>query len=143
MEHTEKVEKIERIKKIENMGKITIPCEIYSSKNSKRIVKNKAGKLFLVKSKQALLGDKEIKPYMIYFRDIFLEMTNTKPPPLVVRFKFYRRTRGRFDYINILQSLADNMVKYGWLRDDCADEFLPIFEQYEVDNLFPRIEISI
>jgi hypothetical protein len=125
------------------MDKIILPCDVFSSKNSKRIVKNKAGRLFLIKSKQALEGDKEIAPYMILNRDIFKEMTANKKPPLTVHFKFFRKTKRRFDYINILQSLADNMVKHGWLRDDCADEFLPVFELYDVDKLYPRVEIWV
>ena len=45
--------------------------------------------------------------------------------------------------MNIFQGLADMMVKCGWMPDDNADEFLPVFLGYEVDKNNPRVEIFV
>jgi Holliday junction resolvase RusA-like endonuclease len=63
--------------------------------------------------------------------------------PLRVQFTIYRKNKQRFDYVNIIQSLADQMVKAGYLQDDSADYFIPVFEPYEVDGKNPRTEITI
>ena len=55
----------------------------------------------------------------------------------------YRKTRRRFDYINIVQNLLDCMVKVGILPDDDSNHVIPAFEPYGVDKENPRVEISI
>lgn len=63
--------------------------------------------------------------------------------PLKISFKIYRKTHRRFDYINIIQGLCDEMVRAGWLEDDDADNLIPVFEPYEVDKNNPRVEITV
>jgi Holliday junction resolvase RusA-like endonuclease len=63
--------------------------------------------------------------------------------PLYVEFKFYRKSRHKFDLINIAQAVQDAMVNYDWIDDDNADELIPVFAIYQYDNKNPRVEIKI
>jgi Holliday junction resolvase RusA-like endonuclease len=124
---------------------ITLYGELYSSKNSRQVV-NMRGRTLVLKSKQCQRGEKEFAPQMEELRDAFIsecesQLENRKP--LKIAFKIYRKTRRRFDYVNIIQSLLDLMVKHNWIIDDNADEILPVFREYEVDKYNPRVEISI
>lgn len=124
---------------------ITLYGELYSSKNSRQVV-NIRGRTIVLKSKQCQRGEKEFAPQMEELRDAFVsecesQLENRKP--LKIAFKIYRKTRRRFDYVNIIQSLLDLMVKHNWIIDDNADEILPVFREYEVDKDNPRVEISI
>lgn len=124
---------------------ITLYGELYSSKNSRQVV-NIRGRTLVLKSKQCQRGEKEFAPQMEELRDAFIsecesQLENRKP--LKIAFKIYRKTRRRFDYVNIIQSLLDLMVKHNWIIDDNADEILPVFREYEVDKDNPRVEISI
>lgn len=124
---------------------IVLYGELYSSKNSRQVV-NMRGRTLVLKSKQCQRGEKEFAPQMEELRDAFIsecesQLENRKP--LKIAFKIYRKTRRRFDYVNIIQSLLDLMVKHHWIEDDNADEILPVFREYEVDKYNPRVEISI
>ena len=124
---------------------ITLYGELYSSKNSRQVV-NMRGRTLVLKSKQCQRGEKEFAPQMEELRDTFIsecesQLENRKP--LKIAFKIYRKTKRRFDYVNIIQSLLDLMVKHNWIIDDNADEILPVFWEYEVDKYNPRVEISI
>ena len=121
---------------------ITIYGELYSSKNSKRIVKF-GNKMALISSKQYMASVKPIEQQLALNRSNWLRMINGLPRPLKIVFKIYRKTHRRFDYVNIIQGLQDLMVKCGWLEDDNADILLPVFLEYEVDKNNPRVEISI
>lgn len=122
--------------------KITIYGELYSSKNSKRIVKF-GNRLALIASEQYLNSVKPIEQQLVLNRGKWLSEVKDLPKPLEVSFKIYRKTHRKFDYLNIFQGLADMMVKCGWMPDDNADEFLPVFLGYEVDKNNPRVEIFV
>lgn len=121
---------------------IVIFGELYSSKNSKRIVRF-GDKMALISSKAYLSSVKPIEQQLVLNRYKWLKEIENVPKPLKIAFKIYRRTHRRADYTNLLQGLADLMVKCGWLIDDNMDEFLPVFIPYEVDKNNPRVEISI
>ena len=121
---------------------IVIYGELYSSKNSKRIVKF-GNRIALISSKQNLESVKPIEQQLILNRKKWFEMINGYKKPLKISFKIYRKTHRKFDYLNIIQGLQDLMVKCGWLIDDNADEIIPVFEPYEVDKINPRVEIFI
>lgn len=120
----------------------TIYGELYSSKNSKRIVRF-GEKTALISSKQYLASIKPIEQQLVLNRGKWLREIGPHPRPLKIVFKVYRKTKRRFDYLNIFQGLCDLMVKCGWLEDDNADELIPVFEPYEVDKNNPRVEISV
>ena len=121
---------------------ITIYGELYSLKNSKRIVKF-GKKMALIASKQYMASVKPIEQQLVLNKRNWIEMVKFFPSPLKVVFKIYRKTHRKFDYVNIIQGLQDLMVKCGWLPDDNADEIIPVFEPYEVDKNNPRVEIFI
>ena len=121
---------------------ITIYGELYSSKNSKRIVKF-GNKMALIASKQYMASVKPIEQQLVLNRGKWLRMAEGYEKPLKVVFKIYRKTHRKFDYVNIIQGLQDLMVKCGWLPDDNADEIIPVFEPYDVDKDNPRVEIFI
>ena len=121
---------------------ITIYGELYSSKNSKRIVKF-GDKMALISSKQYMASVKPIEQQLVLNRSKWLREIGPLPKPLKIVFKVYRKTKRRFDYLNIFQGLCDLMVKCGWLEDDNAEELIPVFEPYEVDKNNPRVEISV
>lgn len=121
---------------------ITIYGELYSSKNSKRIVKF-GNKMALIASKQYMASVKPIEQQLVLNKGKWLRMAEGYEKPLKVVFKIYRKTHRKFDYVNIIQGLQDLMVKCGWLPDDNADEIIPVFQPYDVDKNDPRVEIFI
>lgn len=121
---------------------IVIYGELYSSKNSKRIVKF-GNRPALIASSQYLKSIKPIEQQLILNRCKWLEMIKNTNKPFKIVFKIYRKTHRKFDYLNIVQGLQDLMVKCGWLSDDNADEIIPYFEPYEVDKTNPRTVIKI
>lgn len=123
---------------------ITIEGELYSSKNSRQILFNKAtGRPFVSKSKVAKADEKSLCFKLLAQKQKFLSELKGKILPYKVVFKIYRQTHRKFDYINIIQNLCDCMVQVGILEDDCADIIIPEFEPYEVDKTNPRVEITI
>ena len=118
---------------------ITVPFELYSSKNSKRILFNKAtGRSFVAKSKQSEQNEKDLISFLSLMRGQFAGMIKGKETPYRLHFKIYRQTKRRFDYVNIVQGILDSLVKSGLLEDDNADILIPVFEPYEVDKNNPR-----
>lgn len=117
--------------------------ELYSSKNSKQIFRKKNGQFFIAKSNAVLSTEKALIQQLVYKRQEFKNIAQGAEYPLKIRFKIYRKTHRRFDYVNIIQESLDCMVKAGWFPDDDADHIIPIFEPYEVDKNNPRVEIFV
>lgn len=76
-------------------------------------------------------------------RRAFQKMIKGKSFPLNMRFMIYRRTHGRFDYLNIVQGLVDATVRAGLIPDDDAKHLIPSFLPYEKDSKNPRTIIEI
>lgn len=123
---------------------ITIYGELYSSKNSRQIYFNKyTGRRYVVKSEAAQADEVELINKLTCVKVDFKKALRGKLKPYHIKFKIYRQTKRRFDYINIIQNLQDCMVKAGLLDDDNANEILPVFDEYSVDSIKPRVEIEI
>jgi Holliday junction resolvase RusA-like endonuclease len=132
---------------------ITIKGELFSAKNSMQIIPNRSRKpndrgrsarpYFLVKSRAAKEAEGPIEAQLLQHRNTWRAMTQGASLPLALRFKIYRKTRRRFDYVNCVQSLLDCMTRMKWIEDDDADHVIPIFDQYEVDPANPRVVITI
>lgn len=123
---------------------IELPIELYSSKNHKQIFyKKNTKKPFISKSNIAMKSQDDIMKILPLYRRQFVKMLKGKEKPYHIWFKIYRKTKGRFDYVNIIQLLLDCMVKDNWLDDDNANEIIPVFEPYEVDNKNPRVIIGV
>lgn len=86
---------------------------------------------------------KKSKSEWINKKEEFLKGLEGLPKPYYIEFTFIRKTRHKFDYINIAQAVQDQMTHYGWLSDDNADEMKPYFGDYKYDKLNPGVIIRI
>lgn len=125
---------------------IRITGEIHSSKNSRQIFRNrKTNRPYVSKSKSAK-NDESLLAYQ--FADAgnradWLAMIAGRPFPLLVFFRFHRETKARWDFANLVQGVADAMVKAEYLPDDSVDYFIPVYGGHEVDRNFPGVEIWV
>ena len=96
---------------------------VCSSKNSRMITKNKrviASRL--CKEYRQVMGK--------VFQDNLKEWEKQKPKdnePIYVGFYFYRDSRRKWDFVNIVQIIADMMQDYLYLSDDDTKHFIPIY----------------
>lgn len=63
--------------------------------------------------------------------------------PYRVAITFHRGTRHLFDLNNACQILSDLMVKHGWIEDDNADVFVPVYQPYVYDKENPGVRIKV
>lgn len=121
---------------------ITIYGELYSSKNSKRIVYF-GNKPALISSKAYLSSIKPIERQLILNKYKWLKEIENASKPLKIGFFLYRKTKRAFDWLNIGQGISDLMVKCGWLEDDNVNEYIPVFCGWDIDKNNPRTEIFL
>ena len=117
---------------------IFISVNVPSSKNGKRWT----GK-YLIHSKTTMRYIKDSKGEYLEHTYPFKEFIKRFDTPYVIHFKFYRKSRRKFDYVNPLQTVQDLMVKYQWLEDDSSDHLLPMFDTYEYNKEEPGVLITI
>lgn len=127
------------------MGQLVILGELYSTKNSRQIYKAGNGRTFVTKS---LKSKEQEMSFALQLnnpvnREIWSRMVSGKQLPIKLAFKIFRRTKSRFDYLNIVQGLTDAMTKAGYIPDDDSRSMIPVFEQAEVDKYMPRTELSV
>lgn len=115
-----------------------IPGNVPSSKNSRQWT----GKFFIA-SKTTQKYRKDSEQHWIAARDSFLESVKDLPKPYHIAFEFIRGSKHKFDYINPLQTVQDEMVKYGWIEDDNADILLPMVLPYKYDKEKPGVIIHV
>lgn len=121
---------------------ITIYGELYSSKNSKRIVRF-GDKMALIPSKAYMGSVKPIEQQLVLNRYKWLKEIENCSKPLKIGFYIYRKTKRAWDWNNINQGISDLLVRCGWLQDDNVYEYIPVFLGWEVDKNNPRVEISV
>lgn len=116
-----------------------IPHNVPSSKNGRRWT----GKYFIA-SKTVMKYRKLTKESYESFKDEFVKEFSKYKQPVKVEFTFSRGTKHKFDYINPLQTVQDDMVEHGWIEDDNADIIIPVVHKYvySKDNPGVLIEIS-
>lgn len=117
---------------------IFIPFNTPSSKNSKQWT----GK-FLTSSKNTHLWRKQTEPFWKSFKTDFLNQLKGLSKPYDIEFTFIRKSKHKFDYINPLQTVLDEMTKHGWIDDDNADEIKPFFGDYRYDKINPGVIIRV
>lgn len=131
-----------KFKKDTPLDYVFIPGNVPSSKNSRRWT----GKYF-IGSKQTMRYYKETKGYWLQNKKNFLKLLkgsdSQNSKPYKISFKFVRKSKHKFDYLNPAQTVQDQMVKYGWIVDDNAHEMIPIFEEFEYDKNNPGVYISV
>jgi len=115
---------------------IFIPGNVPSSKNSKTWT----GK-FLISSPTTQRYKKATEHYFMVHKMSFRKLFGNKKP-MNVGLYFIRDSKRRFDYINACQIVADLMVKYGWVEDDSADFFVPVFLGYHTDKKQAGVKIK-
>jgi Holliday junction resolvase RusA-like endonuclease len=115
-----------------------IPGNVPSSKNSRVYT----GRFFVTSKATKTYKKASLADYTVFGKE-FRKATESLPKPLTVSFKFIRKSKHRFDYVNPLQTVQDFMVDAGWLDDDNADELLPVFEPYEYDKENPGVVIKL
>lgn len=111
-----------------------------SFKNSKQYVGN--GRLIMSKTVQ-----KYLKEYEYQWKTIPYDFANENYP-LLVGLHFVRGTKHKFDFHNMVQGVADLMVKHGWIKDDSMDYFIPVVlklngEFYSYNKEKPGVIIKI
>jgi hypothetical protein len=119
-------------------NEIFIPGNVPSSKNTKQWT----GK-YLVWSKVAQKYVKDTEYFWKQNKELFYIAIRNKSNPLQISFKFIRKSKHKFDYVNPLQTILDLMVRYDWIEDDNADIILPVFEPYEYNKDNPGVIIKI
>lgn len=116
-----------------------------SSKNSKQITKN--GKI--IPSKLTRDYVEWALPLLIEQKEKWKVLTANLQPPIKVGFKLFRDSKRKYDFINIIQVLADLMVKAGYIEDDDTKNFIPFYLGEDVVDdkelagvyIFPMITI--
>jgi hypothetical protein len=123
------------------MKEFFIPGNVPSSKNGKQWT----GK-YLIWSEASKRYVKDTEYYWKSLSNSFEQEYFWKQNglnPIKVSFKFIRKSKHKFDYVNPLQTILDLMVRYKWIPDDNADIVLPVFEPYEYNKNNPGVIIKI
>lgn len=110
-----------------------IPHNTPSSKNSKRWT----GKM-LISSKTTMNWKTLTKEHWVDNRDLFRESIKNKEKPLKIGFHFVRNSLRKYDWINPLQTIQDEMVKNGWIEDDNIFELIPF--PYKRNNEYTTLD---
>ncbi len=107
---------------------IFIPGNVPSLKNSKQMfINRKTGKPFPSSSDYVKNYVKNSGVFYQSAQKQFIELTKHLKMPLNIEFQFVRKTKTRFDFINMAQIVCDMMVKYNWIEDDSYIFLNPCF----------------
>ena len=121
---------------------ITLPVELYSTKNGQQIIySKKQQRLMVIKKVVAKRQESTLNVLLMANKRTWDKMVEGKPYPLRVCFYIYRKTNRRSDLNNIYQGLFDAMTRAGYLPDDSWKYFIPIYVGAGVDKLNPRVLI--
>ena len=116
--------------------KFTINLAPITKKNHGQIVYSKAGKPFVMPSKQYIQYEKDARWFMPHIEPIDY--------PVNVKAIFYMPTKRRVDLVNLEQALLDVLVKYGVLADDNSQIVVSMDGSYvDYDKEKPRTEVYI
>lgn len=105
-----------------------IGLNVPSKKNSKIITKSKR----VISSKLVQYYERWATPLLKQQLPTWQQMIQNKPLPLKVSFYFYRDSKHKWDFVNIVQVIADLMQKEGYLIDDDTKNFIPLYKGEEV-----------
>ena len=98
-----------------------------SSKNSKIMVfKGEDEKPVLLNSKNVTKYIKESKLDWLEQKVPFKYLSKGLSLPIVIGVHFVRKSKHRYDWINMVQIVQDLMVKYGWVEDDDVEHLIPV-----------------
>lgn len=99
-----------------------------SSKNSKmwvgkRLIKNKLSQVYEKWAKSLLAQNKPLWD---------AQMNKVENYPIRVEFFFYRDSKRVWDFVNIVQILADLLQSEGYIENDCTKIFIPVYAGEEL-----------
>lgn len=115
---------------------IFIPGNVPSSKNSR--MKTKSGAI--IKNPRCFLYEKGVKKILIDNRDLFKDSIRDKNKPIFIGLHFIRNSRRRADFHNLVQLIADLLVKYNWIEDDNMNEVF--FIPFRIDGKWHSINVK-
>jgi Holliday junction resolvase RusA-like endonuclease len=113
-----------------------IGLNVPSKKNSKIITKSKS----IISSKLVQYYERWCSPILKEQLSTWQKMIQNKPLPLKVSFYFYRDSKRKWDFVNIVQVLADLMQKEGYIEDDDTKNFIPL---YAGEQVVPKKEAGV
>lgn len=124
--------------KLEVIGTYYIGGNTPSSKNNRvwtgmYFVASKNTQQWRKKSKR------EWEDQRLHFMDLIFDL----PRPLYIGMYFIRKSKHRFDYINLAQTVQDEMQYQGWIEEDDADSFKPYFRDYSYNKENPGCYIYV
>ena len=145
---------------------ITLKGELYSKKNSKKIVKSSSKFYYethnfisneglkkeinvkrpmnlILSSNKSIKAEVDLVKQMNLLRKEWENESAGKEYPLKIEVYLFRKTDRIFDYINIVQGLFDAMTKAKWIPDDNIKYVIPVFKGWEKDSKNPRTEVKI
>lgn len=99
-----------------------------SKKNTKQITKDKR----IISSKTVRRYEKAMAEVYRANKDKFIELTKDKQLPLRIGFYFYRDSKRKWDFCNIIQCPLDLFQQYGYIEDDDTKHVIPIYLGEEV-----------
>lgn len=124
--------------------KIIIPGNAIAKKNSMRIIK--MGRRSSIRSSVAY--DKWAARAL---QELMLQRVPkyTGSYPVEMQIFFYRKTRAKFDFSNLLEGSQDVLQQAGIIDDDSMNHLIPVIDRrgknvgWDVDKHNPRTEIFI
>jgi len=119
-----------------------IEGEIHSSKNSRRVLRM-GNRTVVSKSLKAKEDEGVMAVYLWQQKTQWEIAAKGKKYPLYVHFFFARRTKGKWDFVNLVQGVADAMVKAGYIPDDDVEHFIPVYAGHTVDKENPNVSFWI
>ena len=119
-----------------NILQIIIFGQTIAKKNSQRIIK--MGRRSAIRPSKA---------FDMWAKDVVQEL-RLRPVwqgtyPVDLYMSFYRKTRAKFDFENMVSSIQDVLVKGGVLEDDSMIHVYPVIRGWAVDKYTPRCEVEI
>lgn len=125
---------------------IWIPGEVYSSKNSKRIIpqfcsekiysnwkfRGRSCRPMIVDSAAVAKYKKEKLSVYKLHRERFMQMASGRDYPLQIEITFIRKTNAIWDFNNMTELVQDMMVAAGWIPDDNKNIMIPVSGKHKV-----------
>ena len=119
-----------------NILQIIIFGQTIAKKNSQRIIK--MGRRSAIRPSKAFdLWAKNVA------QELSLRSGWEGQYPVDLYMSFYRKTKAKFDFDNMVNSIQDVLVKGGILEDDSMFHIYPVVRGWAVDKHTPRCEVEI
>ena len=119
------------------------PTGTPSSKNSRQWT----GRRFLP-SKATNLWRTETEEWWINNKKEFEDELKGLKKPYLIGIHFVRKSKHKFDFVNPVQTIQDEMTKHGYILDDNCDEMMPFplcidGKWFSYDKLNPGAYIKV